>query len=101
MATCKGDRFHREFSRLGEVRSIIPEHVSVMALTATATVSTRKEIIKSLDTQNSIVSVSPMKENIFFCASRMKVNESFLPICDKLANRRATMDRIIHILPDI
>ena len=43
-----------------------------------------------------VVSVSPTKENIYFCASRMmKVNASFLPICEKLANRRAVMDRII------
>ena len=62
---CRGDRFRREFSRLGELRSIIPEHVHVMALTATATVSTRKEIIKSLDVQDPvIVSVSPMKESV-------------------------------------
>ena len=77
----RSDSFRREFSRLGEVRSIIPECVNVMALTATATVSTRKEIIKSLDMQNPVVvSVSPMKENIYYCVSKkMKVSESFLP----------------------
>lgn len=37
-----------------------------------------------------------MKENIFFCASRMmKVNESFLPICEKLANRRAGLSYFV------
>ena len=39
MATCRGDRFRREFSRLGEVQRITPEHVNVMALTATTTVT--------------------------------------------------------------
>ena len=39
----RGDCFRREFSRLGELRSVIPENVNVMALTATATVSTRRE----------------------------------------------------------
>ena len=41
----RGDCFRREFSRLGELRSVIPENVNVMALTATATVSTRREIM--------------------------------------------------------
>ena len=79
------------------MRSIIPECVNVMALTATATVSTRKEIIKSLDMQNPVVvSVSPMKENIYYCVSKkMKVNESFHPICEKLASQRAATDRMI------
>ena len=68
----QGDRFRQEFSCLGEVQSILPEYVNVMALTPTASVSTRKAIIKSLDMQNPIVVlVSPMKENIYFCASRM------------------------------
>ena len=79
------------------MRSIIPEYVNVMALTATATVSTRKDIIKSLDMQNPVVvSVSPMKENIYYCVSKkVKVNESFLPICEKLASQRAATDRMI------
>ena len=64
---CRSDSFRREFSRLGELRSIIPEHVHVMAL---ATVSTRKEIIKSLDMQDPvIVSVSPIKENVHYCVA--------------------------------
>ena len=67
----RGDSFCCEFFRLGEVRSIIPEYVNVMALTATTSVSTRKEIIKSLDMQNPVVvSVSPMKENILLCIEK-------------------------------
>ena len=46
----RGDSFRQEFSQLGKLRSIIPKHVHVMVLTATATVSTRKEIIKILRT---------------------------------------------------
>ena len=60
----QGDRFLREFSHLGEVRSITPEHVSVMALTATATVSTRKEIIKSLDMQILLLCQCPQRKHL-------------------------------------
>ena len=59
-----------EYSRLEEVQSVIPTTVRVLALTATATISTRKYIIKSLNMQNpEIVYISPMKENIFYAVS--------------------------------
>ena len=62
---CRGDTFHPEFSHLGEVRSIvrsiIPESVRVMAMTATATNTTRAAIIKILDMQKPIiVSIYPV-----------------------------------------
>ena len=68
-----------------------------MALTATATVSTRKEIIKSLDMQDPvIVSVSPMKGNIHYCVARKTtLSEAFRPICEKLARQRISTDRMI------
>ena len=40
---------------LSELRSVIPENVNVMALTATATVSTKREIIKILDMQKPVM----------------------------------------------
>ena len=52
---CRGDTFRPEFSHLGEVRSIVPESVHVMALTATATNTTRAAIIKILDMQKPII----------------------------------------------
>ena len=33
----RGNHFRREFTNLGEVRNLIPNHVHVMALTASAT----------------------------------------------------------------
>ena len=37
----RGDSFRREFKNLGEVRSIIPPHVHIMGMTATATRHTK------------------------------------------------------------
>ena len=45
----RGNNFCRKFSHLGELRSIIPENVKAMALTATATDTTRTAIIRTLD----------------------------------------------------
>ena len=66
--------------------SVIPENVNIMALTATATVSTRREIIKILDMQKPvIVSIPPIKDNIFFCATpRGSLSLSLSPISDIL-----------------
>ena len=44
----KGAFFRKEFSRLGEVRSLIPPHVHMIALTVTATFSTRNKVITTL-----------------------------------------------------
>jgi len=45
---------------LGELRSIIPENVKAMALTATATDTTRTAIIRTLDMQK----LKSVSENI-------------------------------------
>ena len=63
----RGQSFQKEFSHIGEIRSIIPLNVHVMALTATATLSTRHYIMDTLSmkTENThIVYVPPVKDNI-------------------------------------
>ena len=93
----RGDCFRREFSRLGEVRSIIPKNVHVMALTAIATKSMRAETIKSLDMQRPvIVSIPPIKDYIFYSiSSKFKITFSLGPVCDRLAHQRTDMGRTI------
>ena len=93
----RGESFRREFSRLSEVRSVIPQHVNVMVLTATATVSSRNEIIRSLDMQKPmVVSVPPIKENIFYCVlGKSTINVSLGPLCDRLSSRKTSMGRTI------
>ena len=88
-----GGQFRRDFSYLGEVSSIIPESVKVMALTATATDTTRNAIIKTLNMQKpKIVSVSPQKHNIVYAvALKCEISDAFTPLCDKLAWERAKM----------
>lgn len=66
----RGDEFRVEFARLGEVRSLIPRHVNILALTATATKSTRKVVIKRLNMKHpEIISVTPSKDNVIYSVS--------------------------------
>ena len=67
----RGKSFGREFSHLNKVRSIIPEQVKVMALTATATINTTKSIIITLNIDKPVViSVSPNKPNIIYSLTK-------------------------------
>ena len=51
--------------RLGELRSIFPSTIKAMALTATATSSTRKDIIKILCMMDEkLIYLPPTKTNI-------------------------------------
>lgn len=40
----RGDDFRVEFSHLGEVQSLIPRKIKIMALTAMATITLRSEV---------------------------------------------------------
>ena len=68
-----------------------------MALTATATKTTRASIIKILDMQSpTVVSVHPGKNNImYYVKEKSSISGSFAPICDKLAHKRTAMGRMI------
>ena len=94
----RGETFRKEFAKLGDVRSLIPESVRVMALTATATKSTRRAVIKQLKTiQPKIVSVSPNKPNIKYSVlmNTHSLEETFAPLIEEIRQKRKSMDRTI------
>ena len=94
MYLCRGKSFRREFSNLGEVRSNIPESVRGMALTATATNTTRASVIKSLDMQKpTLVYVPPLKDNILYVvAEKSSISRMFTPLAMLLAEKRMIWD---------
>ena len=64
---CSGRDFRVEFSHLGEIRSLIPSKVRIMALTATATKQERLDIIRCLGLRNpTVISVCPSRPNIYY-----------------------------------
>lgn len=82
----RGDDFCLEFQHLGEVRSLLPQHVNVMALTATATKSLRKSVCTMH--HPFLVTVLPDKTNLIF---RVEAYESlemaFLPLIEELKQK--------------
>lgn len=95
----RGDSFRKEFSHLSEIRSIVPENVHLMALTATATLATRKFIIKNLSMQKpAIVYVPPVKGNIVYYVADKPLGgiaAAFKPISDALLLNAGSMGRIL------
>ena len=69
----------KEFSDLGEIGSIVPRCVHLMALTATATLSTRKFIIKNLDMQDTAIVYIPQNNIIYFVTDKPRggISEAF------------------------
>lgn len=87
--TCRGETFHLEFSRIGELRSIVPPLVNMMALTATASNSLRRDVMRTLGmVRVSVVSVSPNRKNIQFIVKKIDSFEcSFGPLIDEILNK--------------
>lgn len=89
--------FRKEFSHLGEIRSLLPEDVHLMALTATATKATRQHIVRILNMQKfTVVSASPMKTNlIYYVAKKKDLFHDLEPIIESLISKQNKMNRVI------
>ena len=65
---CRGKQFRQDYDRLGELRSILPSHVPVMALTATASCAVYETAVTVLGMKDPVlVAAPPSKSNLFFC----------------------------------
>ena len=95
---CRGDSFRKEFSNIGEVRSLLPKGVHIMALTATATKTTREEIRKILGMNDAIIiAESPDKPNMKYSVIRNPgpIEEIFSPLIEEVKMKRHLTDRTI------
>ena len=84
-------------SRIGEVRSLLPAHVNLLALTATATRSLRMDVSRLLGMRNELViSVSPCKANIMYAVAKfVSVQDSFRKTVERLRRERSEFPRMI------
>ena len=70
--------FRSEYGNLGELRSFAASTVPVVALTATATASTRAEIIRTLGLRNPvIISEPPRRDNIKLSVVKVQGSDIF------------------------
>ena len=82
---------------MSEVRSLVPHTVKVMALTATASDETIREIIRDVGMHNpALVQVSPDKRNLLFGVRTVnQLEKAFLPIINLLKTERLNFGRTI------
>jgi len=80
---CRGDEFRTEFSKIGELRSLLPSCVNIMALTATATLEILKLVTECLSLDNPIViGLSPNQTHIFYDVEKLP---DMVDYCKKLS----------------
>lgn len=94
---CRGDTFRTVLGRVGEVRSLLPEGVKVMALTATATRSLHQVVCHLLGMKNPcIIAYSPCKINIMYAVNTfVSLEESFDSVITRLQDERTLFPRMI------
>ena len=93
----RGDSFRREFANFGEVSRLLP-NINTMALTATASKSTRRAICRSLAMKIVLlVSQSSNKSNLFYGldSHQKDVEEAFALLVLELKQKRTNTDRTI------
>lgn len=95
--TCRGDTFRTTLKRIGEIRSLLPQHVHVMALTATATRKLLIAVEGILGMKKPVVvSVPPCKANISYAVGTFtSIPETFSPVLERLRKERQLMPRMI------
>ena len=83
--------------RIGEVRSLLPIGVNVMAVTATATKTIRYSVSKTIGLKSPyVITRSPSKKNLFYCVGVFNgVEETFRPLARKLKNVRVAFPKTI------
>jgi ATP-dependent DNA helicase RecQ len=91
--------FRECFSRIGELRSLVPDITPILSLTATATQKTMEMVksVLSLKSDNYTVTVSPNRANIYLY--KAKVNNSlgtpFGWLIDMLKSERVLCPKVI------
>lgn len=89
--------FRPSFSRLAELRSLIPSSAPCMACTATATKSVREEVTRNLEMEECVyVSVSPDRPNIYYeVRRRTDIESDFADLVSVLREKGTSSPRVI------
>ena len=91
-----GLTFREVFQHVGEVRSLIPPHVSILAMTATVTTTDQLYIQNLLSMQSpQMFIMSPLKKNLHYGVKECKSVEVFLELVAELKSLRTKMKRTI------
>lgn len=93
----RGDDFRTDYGCIGELQALVPPSLHIMAMTATATGSSRMKIIHSLRLKDpSLIYVSPHKKNIIYSVCpKPSTEEVISSLACTLKNLRTSMPKTI------
>ena len=101
----RGVNFRQEFSNIGEIRSLLPRRTNIMALTATANVTTQQKIIKSLEMKEVIrICKMPNVPNLFLSVVRKhkcEISQVVTPIVSEIAKNGISAEKHLVFLSHI
>lgn len=91
--------FRKYYAKLADIRAMIPANIPLMAMTATATIQTRKDVIKNLAMFNvHIVEESPNRPNIKLVnirSAKKDFEHMFGWLVEELKEKKNSAERII------
>jgi len=94
-----GDQFRKSFARIGDLRSLIPKDVNILALTATATHETVSVVTSRLSMHEvKVVALSPCRDNICYkikSSSSTKLEDFTDDISKELSQKRVKFPKTI------
>ena len=96
--TYRGETFRYVLTRIGEVRSLIPSSVHVMALTAAATRSDRIAVTRTIIGLNSpyVLTRCSTRSNLVYSVGSFKsLSDTFKEFADKLRGEKAEFPKTI------
>ena len=86
----KKNPFRKWCGAVGEIRSLLPQGVPMLALTATASAGTRKKIIEMLSLHKSVqIVVSPNRDNIKLYLQKVtnEISDNFMWLVHELEQK--------------
>ena len=91
-----GDEFRRAFSKIGDLRSILPASINMMALTATASVETSNIVSQQLSMKDPIlVTLPPNREDIYQVHPKASLNELTDDLCSEFIAKRTKFPKTV------
>lgn len=89
-----GDQFRKTFAMIGELRSLIPTSVNILALTATATTETFHIVVRRLAMSNP--TLTPNRDNISYKVhAKVDINELVTLLCIELKAKRCAFPKTL------
>ena len=92
-----GDQFRTTFARIGDLRSLIPSTVNIMALTATATSETLCVVRCRLSMDKpTLIALPPCRDNIKYQVhSKIDVDDFTTSLCKEFASKRTSFPKTV------